>query len=80
MRRLQVMGLKWLIMIVIAFKPNMVRTYIMMAKVTDAHGIFTLNDCETEILLDEFLLVVLNILHLILLFSPHSIRALMTHI
>ena len=70
-------------MIIVALELSVVVwTDVLMAKVTDAHGIFTLDDGETEILLNELLLVVCHVLQLVLflILSSDSIGALMAHV
>ena len=62
MSRLHIMGCEWLLVVVVAFESAVVWTNVLVAEVSDAHGIFTLDDGEAEILLDELLLVVLQVL------------------
>lgn len=47
MSRLYHVGLEWLQVVVVALKSTVIWTYVLMAEVTDAHGIFTLDDGKT---------------------------------
>lgn len=69
-------------MVVVAFESAVVGADVLVAEVSDAHRVFTLDDGEAQVLLDELLLVVRHVLHvvLVLVLGPDPVGALMPHV